>query len=145
MEYAALHVLHSLRWAYTKLTICLISFFDGKMLAPLCGTGEVSRFPPETPEICCFCWSQMLRNKFKFSSVGTAMYIGWKFIQPHDDDYVVKELQRQMQVELSDIVTGSVADREVITLNDGTDKLWYVFVNVWHRLMPYIPEKRSVY
>jgi len=66
----------------------------------------------------------MLRNKFKVSSVGTAMYIGWKFIQPHDDDYVVKELQRlQMQVELSDIVTGSVADREIITLNDGTDQL----------------------
>ena len=41
-------------------------------------------------------------------------------------DHVVKLVLRlQTQVGLSDVVIGSVVDREVITINDGSDKIHF--------------------
>ena len=42
-------------------------------------------------------------------------------------DYVVEGEQRlQVQVELSDVVTGSVVDREVIAINDGSKIIFFL-------------------
>ena len=45
-------------------------------------------------------------------------------------DYVVEGEQRlQVQVELSDVVTGSVVGREVIAINDGS-KMIFLFRSI---------------